>query len=393
MGEAGQWWLPIFRSSQHRAPFRSIAAQAHLTVEVRESEITASSWRDTEPLDRENAVSTYEATLAVLPGGAQQVLEQRGRLWVREWLISHLNYRATQVNSMVWISPSMLAMLLKDYARWAETSCQNNVQAANLLLITSALWDAFVQSGAQDIPEAQDVQADLYRAAEYLMAQQNLDGGWGWWPGDISRPLHTAQALDAVLDLARSGELASTLPVVRDERIGELEAARREVMQLGHRATMERLGIELRIGDARDLHLDEPADLVTSNTVLEHIDPEVLVGILVAFRLNSRPGTVMSHLVDLCDHYAYVEDTVDVYQFLTFDERRWRWIDNSLQPMNRLRVHQYRELYEAAGVPITEEQRGEGAPEDLAGVELAPPFDSMDPRDVACKSVLLVTRF
>ncbi len=210
---------------------------------------------------------------------------------------------------------------------------------------------------------------------------------------ELGRPELTAQALDAVLDLARSGELASTLPVVRDERIGELEAARREVMQLGHRATMERLGIELRIGDARDLHLDEPADLVTSNTVLEHIDPEVLVGILVAFRLNSRPGTVMSHLVDLCDHYAYVDDTVDVYQFLTFDERRWRWIDNSLQPMNRLRVHQYRELYEAAGVPITEEQRGEGAPEDLAGVELAPPFDSMDPRDVACKSVLLVTRF
>lgn len=210
---------------------------------------------------------------------------------------------------------------------------------------------------------------------------------------DLGRPELTAQALDAVLDLGRSGELAATLGAVRPERLAELEAARREVAQLGHRRTLERLGMRLSIGDARELHLDRPADLITSNTVLEHIDPDVLVGILVAFRLNSRPGTVMSHLVDLCDHYAYVDDRVSVYQYLRFDERRWRWIDNSIQPMNRLRVQQYRELYDAAAVDVTEEVRGEGAPEDLEGVPLAPPFDSMDPADVACKSVLLVTRF
>ena len=178
---------------------------AHLNVQVTRAEPETGLWRDAKPSGYQDANSTHEATLAVLPGGAQQLVEQRGRLWVREWLVSHLNYRATQVNSLVWISPSMLAMLLKDYTRWVETSYQNNAQAANLLLVTSALWDAFSQAGAQDILEAQSVRTDLSRAAEYLIAQQNPDGGWGWWPGDASRPLHTAQALDALFEAEAIG--------------------------------------------------------------------------------------------------------------------------------------------------------------------------------------------
>jgi len=282
------------------------------------------------------------------------------------------------------------------------------------------LFQKYVTGGTRLTPEF--TRKRLEWAALHLDSLSRHDGrtadyhalelGAGWFPivplclylhgartvtlcdiDELGRPELTAQALDAVLGLARSGELGETLPSVRGDRIADLEAARREVMRLGHRATIERLGMELRVGDARELRLADPVDLVTSNTVLEHIDPDVLVGILAAFRRNSAPGTVMSHLVDLCDHYAYVDDSVDVYQFLTFSERRWRWIDNSLQPMNRLRVHQYRELYAAAGVPVTEEVRGDGEPADLAGLRLAAPFDAMDPADVACKSVLFVTRF
>jgi hypothetical protein len=210
---------------------------------------------------------------------------------------------------------------------------------------------------------------------------------------DLGRPELTSQALDAVIGFARTGDLEKALGGIRTERLDELERARAEVMSLGHRATLERLGLSVRVGDVRDLHLSRAPDLICSNTVLEHIPPDVIVGILVAFRLNARPGTVMSHLVDLCDHYAYIDEFVDVYQFLTFPERRWRLIDNSIQPMNRLRVHQYRELYEQAGVGLVEEQRWEGDPADLDRLALAAPFDSMDRADVACKAVLLVSRF
>lgn len=246
------------------------------------------------------------------------------------------------------------------------------------------------------------------RTADY----HALELGSGWFPivplclylhgadqvtlcdiDELGRPELTAQALAAVIDLAEAGELDAALNTVRADRLQELRSARAEVMRLGHRATLERLGMSVHIGDARELRLARPADLISSNTVLEHIDPDVLVEILAAFRTNSVQGTVMSHLVDLCDHYAYVDSSVDVYQYLKFSERQWRWIDNSIQPMNRLRVHQYHDLYSRGGVEITDERRWEGDLADLARVSLAPPFDRMDPVDVACKAVLFVTRF
>ena len=84
------------------------------------------------------------------------------------------------------------------------------------------------------------------------------------------------------------------------------------------------------------------------NTVLEHIDPAILVGVLGSFARMAGPGTVMSHLVDMCDHYLYVDRSLTPYHFLRYTERQWRWIDNSIQPMNRLRVQQYDALYHEA---------------------------------------------
>lgn len=174
-------------------------------------------------IEGETGEISEQVSLPVLPSGAQQHVEQRGRLWVREWLISHLNRRATHLNSLIRISPSMLAMLLVDYAKWEGIPYKNNDQAANLLLVTTALWQAFSQAGAEDTPEAQPVRDDLIRAAEYLLDQQNTDGGWGWWTGDESRPLETAQVLHALLEVETTGMV--DIPDRREER--GLEAVRR----------------------------------------------------------------------------------------------------------------------------------------------------------------------
>jgi|GEM_PF-7056106 len=198
------------------------ASVAHLAVQVTAVE-TAAENPGQDGSEEPHVSAACEAKLSVLPGGAQQRLEQRGRLWVREWLVSHLNYRAEQVNSLLWISPSVLAMLLKDYRQWAETPCQNNLQAANLLLVTSALWQALTQAGASEVSEMESIRADLNRAAEYLMARQNPDGGWGWWPGDVSRPLHTAQVLHALFEAEENG----LVDMRENQRSLGLEALRR----------------------------------------------------------------------------------------------------------------------------------------------------------------------
>jgi hypothetical protein len=137
----------------------------------------------------------------------------------------------------------------------------------------------------------------------------------------------------------------------------------------------------------------DPPHLISSNTVFEHIAPDVLEGILRRFAEIAGPGTVMSHLVDHGDHYAYVDDRVGIHHFLRYSDRAWRWIDNGVQPMNRLRASEYERLYERAGVPLTEVDHRGCDPLALVGEPLAPRFRAMDPADVACTSSLLVTRF
>jgi hypothetical protein len=127
--------------------------------------------------------------------------------------------------------------------------------------------------------------------------------------------------------------------------------------------------------------------------VFEHIDPTVLEGILMRFGQIAGPNTIMSHLIDHGDHYAYIDDTIGVHHFLRYSDRMWRLIDNDLQPMNRLRASEYVEMYQRCGIPIVEEDHRGCDPLALVGEPLAPRFKAMDPADVACTSSLLVTRF
>ena len=61
---------------------------------------------------------TTEASLPILPTGEEETVEQRGRLWKREWLSTYLAPQAPEAESLLRVSPSMIAILLKDYAIW-----------------------------------------------------------------------------------------------------------------------------------------------------------------------------------------------------------------------------------------------------------------------------------
>ncbi len=209
---------------------------------------------------------------------------------------------------------------------------------------------------------------------------------------DLGRSELAVQAIDGLLAAADDGGLAE-LGELQPGRLERLGRARSTVVHRGHVAGLEELGLLVRPMDARQLELPAPPDLICSNTVLEHIRPEVLEGILARFGELAAPGTVMSHLVDHADHYAYVDDTIDVHHFLRYSDRVWRLIDNDVQPMNRLRASEYLELYRRAGVPVDEEHRRGDDPLRLVGIPLADRFRNMDPADVACVASHLVTRF
>ncbi len=131
------------------------------------------------------------------------------------------------------------------------------------------------------------------------------------------------------------------------------------------------IGLETMIIDARNTGLPESSiDFICSNNTFEHIYKEILEGILLEFKRVITPEGVMSHFIDLSDHFAHFDKKITVYNFLKYSEKKWRLIDNKIQPQNRLRFKDYKEMYKNLNIPITEEKVTEGNKNELLKIKV-----------------------
>lgn len=103
-------------------------------------------------------------------------------------------------------------------------------------------------------------------------------------------------------------------------------------------------------------HLDLPAhslDHHISFTVLEHIPPGALRSILLEGRRVLKRDGLFVHTVDLSDHFAHSDESISAVNFLQFSEEEWaRHAGNRYMYHNRLRIDDYVDLFEAAGLEI-----------------------------------------
>jgi SAM-dependent methyltransferase len=174
---------------------------------------------------------------------------------------------------------------------------------------------------------------------------------------------------------SRNGKLNVLLPNASGERLQILlgEAENPTCNSLG--AFLEKFRMEYHVADARKVPFkDNSFDVITSNNTFEHIYPEALEGILLEFKRLCKKGGVMSHSIDLSDHFAHMDKSITIYNFLKFSEAQWKWIDNSIQPMNRMRIYDYRELYKKTSIPITVEINREFNIEEFKKVKVAEKF-------------------
>jgi ubiquinone/menaquinone biosynthesis C-methylase UbiE len=132
-----------------------------------------------------------------------------------------------------------------------------------------------------------------------------------------------------------------------------------------------KLSIHSEIMDATKLKFEDNFfQLVHSNNTFEHIYPSVLASILVELnRVKSSRG-LMSHFVDMTDHYSHMDSTISNFNFLKFSDKLWSWIDNSIQPMNRWRVNDYKTLYQKNNIDILEIEKQFGDKSALANLKL-----------------------
>ncbi len=187
----------------------------------------------------------------------------------------------------------------------------------------------------------------------------------------------------------RRGTISMADPLAM-ERLSELVARAR---QLSVREMLAALGIETLVADARRAPLaDQSVDLFLSNNTLEHIPGEVIGDIFREFRRMASSGAIMSHFIDMTDHYTTFDSSISVYNFLQFSERRWSLFNNELQYQNRLRLPDFRELHQKTGWVVEEEDNYAEPPEALHGLELAEEFAHYDEAELRVYASWMVSR-
>jgi len=203
----------------------------------------------------------------------------------------------------------------------------------------------------------------------------HLEIGTGWYPVvPIGLFLQGADAITTIdlvrytnedrfrttvqkfYDSYKSGKLARFLPSMLEERIAVLvqEIENSSCNSLG--SFLEKFRIEYHVADASKVPFnDKSFDLISSNNTFEHIYEDVLAGILLEFKRLCKTGGVMSHSIDMSDHFQHMDNNITIYNFLKYSEAQWKWINNSIQPMNRMRIYEYTDLYKKLDIPVTEE--------------------------------------
>jgi hypothetical protein len=152
------------------------------------------------------------------------------------------------------------------------------------------------------------------------------------------------------------------------------------------------VGVTCVVADARTLELGRPVDLLVSNNTLEHIPLGVMYAMFDRFRSVVAPGGIMSHWIDMSDHYMNFDSSIGPYNFLKFPEPVWRLFNNKQQYQNRLRVSDFRTLHSATGWTIVDEQDIAGRPEDLHRIRLAREFRRYLEADLLVYETWMVSR-
>jgi len=137
-------------------------------------------------------------------------------------------------------------------------------------------------------------------------------------------------------------------------------------------------------------------DIHLSYTVLEHIPGLVLEQILnEASRVLSERGAAIHH-IDLSDHFFQVDPNITAVNFLQYTDEEWdRYAGNQWAYHNRLRVHDYQEIYRQTSQEILKwtaevDERALGAVRN--GFSLARRFQGFAPEALCTVIVEAVSR-
>ncbi len=140
---------------------------------------------------------------------------------------------------------------------------------------------------------------------------------------------------------------------------------------------------------------DDTFDVMTSTLALEHIPAPDIEAILREAVRILRPGGLFSAIIDMQDHYSFMDRNVSVYNYLRYGDRTWGLVNSKLHYQNRLRNSDYLALARASGLDLMFEQPTGPTAKELEALQslpLAPRFRHYERDDLAITDSLVVLR-
>ncbi|MBS1594028.1 MAG: class I SAM-dependent methyltransferase [Bacteroidetes bacterium] len=241
----------------------------------------------------------------------------------------------------------------------------------------------------------------------------SLEIGTGWYPivpigfylsgastiytidiSDLLSIERIKNTIERYEEWSKSGKLKTYLPEIDPARFERLVSLKGQLGSFGSaREALKEIHIHAIVGDARKIDLPaQSIDLLNSNNTFEHIYPGILSGILREFRRLLSADGIMSHQIDMSDHFAHLDKSITIYNFLRFSDSEWKIIDNGIQPQNRLRFSDYIKLLQDAGFQILENVSREGSLQALEAVPVSQKYKSYKPTDLAISHTLLISK-
>ncbi len=198
------------------------------------------------------------------------------------------------------------------------------------------------------------------------------------------------QTIQKFLEWQREGKLQMLDPYILPERLQALKKL--DDANLNKEQLLKGLHLSLQVRDARDTGFKaEEFDLVCSNNTFEHIYPAILKPILKEFQRILKAGGIMSHFIDMSDHFAHLDDSINIYNFLQYSEKQWARIDNTVQPQNRLRLRDYQNMYKQLGIEIIDISMRNGEPGAVQQMKLHKDFDGYTPAEIAVSHAHIIS--
>lgn len=253
----------------------------------------------------------------------------------------------------------------------------------------------------------------LRAAGRPIQGARMFEIGTGWYPTfpvacylagaarvvsyDLSRhlqPLLMRRCMTELADFLDTIAEASgaALTDVRD-RHARLQALLREGTEL-ETASEGAIGYLAPADATRSGLADGAVDVVFSNSVLEHVPPDVISAMYRESRRLLAPGGLMFHSVNCGDHYAYVDRRVSQLNYLQYSDRAWRFWNNAFLYQNRMRAHEFVEAAAEAGFEVildTATARPQRL-QELSSIRVHPQFSRIPAERLCITSVDFIGR-